>query len=867
MKELSKSFVVMIVVLSAAALSYAQDITFEVTVDRTNIDLGSGTNLNLSFYGTQDVSAPELPDIDGFNWQYRGPSTRISIVNGKASNSITHIYRLLPLKAGVFTIPSFSLEYKGNTYTSNAIRMEVVQGPGRQGATYEEGEQDLEDRIFVVMEAEKTKAYVNEIVPVTIKLFSNELAVRDVQYPEFAHEGFSVDEYEEPKKHYVIMEGVRYDIIEFNTSVFAMRLGELTIGPAEIKCNLLVRKQARRRSFFDDDFFDGFFDRYERYPLNLKSTDIPITILDLPRENIPPDFYGAFGSYDFYLKAEPEEVKVGDPVILRMTIVGRGSPHTVKPPLLDLGDDFKVYESEVKQAKDIKTFEYVIIPKSDKISQIPEIRFSFFDTKYERYKTIARGPIPITVNPLPEGEELKIFEIPEEGTAVFRRREILGRDIIYIKDSPGRLRKRGTFLCKNKLFIAFQFLPLLAVVSVLVFQKRKERLQTDIRYARRLRAPRKARNNLVLTRKLLDSGEKDRFFESAFKTLQEYLGDKFHLPTAGITSNIVEEELRPRNIDKKVLDKIKECFTNCDTARYAPSSATQDQMTKTFRLLEDIIDNLERGRFPLTGTSSSRTRSLLSMKKNVLFFILIYALGFAGQAGADGPGQAHSLLYQGNASYSEEDYGGAISEYEKALSLRCESGPLYYNLGNAYFKAGSLGKAILNYLRAKRLMPNDADLKANLSYAQSLIKGGTIQPERKWFARVFFKLSDSFSLDGITLLCAILYFVLCGLIIGSILLGNARKILIYSGGIILGILILFTSIFIAQFDKVLVQKEAVILAGSSDAKFEPIDDATTFFILHEGERVAIITSRKGWAKVRRTDGKQGWVKARGIEPL
>ena len=577
----------------------AGDITFEVTIDRTRIPMGSTANLNLSFYGTQDVSAPELPDIEGLDCRYVGPSTKISIVNGQVSNSITHVYRIIPLRTGVLRIPPFSLGYKGGVYTSDAITLEVIQGsasvPQSGQTSGPKEEASLEDRVFIIMEAVKTEAYVNELIPVKIKFYINELTIRDIQYPEFAHEGFSVDEYEEPKKHYSILESGAYDIYEFGTNIFAMRPGELTIGPASLSCNLLVKKQSRRRSFFNDDFFSSFFDRYEKYPLTVTSLDIPITILELPAEGVPDGFSGALGDYNFYMSAEPKKVKVGDPITLKMTISGGGSPHTLKPPVIDFGEDFKVYEPEIKQADGVKTFEYVVIPKSDKVSYIPVVTFSYFDTDRGRYRTISRGPIQINVDPLPPGEELKVFEMSEKGTALFRRRETLGTDIIYIKDSPGRLRKTGGFLCRNKVFLVLQVLPLLAVVSVLVFQKRKERLQTDVRYARRIRAPRKAKANLLNTRKLLDGGEKDRFFESVFKTLQEYLGDRFHLPTAGITSNVVEE-LRSRNIKSGLLDKIGECFANCDMARYAPSSVTKEQMAWTFRLLQEIIDGIERGR-------------------------------------------------------------------------------------------------------------------------------------------------------------------------------------------------------------------------------------------------------------------------------
>lgn len=594
--------VTLFLLLSLTGLLFAQDINFEVHVDRNKVSLSSSLKLNLTFHGTQDFSAPELPDMDGFSWRYMGPSTRMSVVNGKVSSSITHIYTLVPLKVGIFQIPSFSIEYKGKSYTSDPIEVEVTQGPVGQPMPGQDGEdktEGIEDRVFLVMQVDRQSAYVNEVIHLLIKLYINNLAIRDIQYPEFGHDGFSVDKFAEPRQHREVFNGMTHDVIEFNTDIFGMRPGELRLGPAELKCNLIARKQSRRQrsSFFDDDFFgsdifNDFFGRYETHPLNLKSIDIPVQILALPEEGRPDDFNGAIGNYTFSLEADPREVKIGDPITLRMIIAGDGNFKTVTSPLLDFKDDFKIYEPEVKQEAGRKTFEQVIIPKDHNITEIPEISFSFFDTPSGEYKKITAPAIPITVNPVPKGEELKVFEVPEEGAAMFRKREIIGRDIIYIKDLPGRLTPKGRFLCQNRLFIAVQFLPVLAIISILIFQKRKERLQTDIRYARKLRAPRKAKKNLAQMQRLLDSKELDKFFDAVFKTLQEYLGDKFHLPTLGITSNVVEE-LSSRNIDRDIIDMLRECFNGCDRARYAPSSITKEEMYNTFKLLHEIIDRIE----------------------------------------------------------------------------------------------------------------------------------------------------------------------------------------------------------------------------------------------------------------------------------
>ncbi|MFC1645669.1 BatD family protein, partial [Candidatus Omnitrophota bacterium] len=585
---------------------FAEDISFEVTIDRTRVALGSSLQLSLNFYNTQNISAPDLPDIDGFDWRYLGPSTRISIVNSKVSSSITHMYTLIPLKVGTFTIPSLSAEYEGQTYTSSPITIEVTQGTvGLPQGSQESGStgsmQGLEDRVFLIMQVDKKKAYVNEITPVTIKLYINRLTIRDIQFPELLYEGFSVDTFDQPKQYREALGGVVYDVIEFNTNIFATRPGELRLGPATLQCNLLIKKTSRKRSrspFFDDDFFgsgifDGFFDRYENYPLNLKSIDIPFEIMALPQEGKPDNFSGTLGSYNFDLQVSPREVKVGDPITLKMIISGEGNFKTINSLSLNFSDAFKVYEPEIEQNQANKTFEQIIIPKSEEITEIPEISFSFFDTNSGTYKTLTKGPIPIEVIPLPEGEELKVYEPSRESTGMFRKKEVLGKDIIYIKNSPGRLKRKGEFLFKKSWFVLIQLLPLVAIMLVFIYQRRKERLQTDIRYARSLRAPRKVRKNIQKVKRLLRLSQADQFFDAVFNTLQEYLGDKFHLPTAGITSDIVNN-LAPYNVSQETIDKLRECFGNCDTARFAKSSITKDQMQRTLTLLEDAIDKLER---------------------------------------------------------------------------------------------------------------------------------------------------------------------------------------------------------------------------------------------------------------------------------
>jgi len=255
------------------------------------------------------------------------------------------------------------------------------------------------------------------------------------------------------------------------------------------------------------------------------------------------------------------------------------------------------------------------------------------------------------------------------------------------------------------------------------------------------------------------------------------------------------------------------------------------------------------------------------MRRRFLFFILIFMLLFTNYAFADGLNQAQQLFYQGNANYSQESFEEAIADYEGALTLGLESGALYYNLANTYFKHGALGKTILNYLRAERLIPEDADLTSNLEYAQSLIKGGKVDHKRNWFKRTFYSLANSFSLDRISLVTSLLYVSLSILIILIILVRKLRRSFIFTGGPILVALLLCFSIFLVQFYQNIIFSRGVVVSSEAEFKFEPLDSATTFFSLSEGEDVIVAQTKGEWVKAKRADGKQGWVRQSDIELL
>lgn len=73
-------------------------------------------------------------------------------------------------------------------------------------------------------------------------------------------------------------------------------------------------------------------------------------------------------------------------------------------------------------------------------------------------------------------------------------------------------------------------------------------------------------------------------------------------------------------------------------------------------------------------------------------------------------------------TYKKGEYLQTVEQLQRTLSEQGASSSLYYDLGNAYSKAGNPGAAVLNYEKALRLNPGNADARNNLRYTDNLVQ-------------------------------------------------------------------------------------------------------------------------------------------------
>jgi len=224
--------------------------------------------------------------------------------------------------------------------------------------------------------------------------------------------------------------------------------------------------------------------------------------------------------------------------------------------------------------------------------------------------------------------------------------------------------------------------------------------------------------------------------------------------------------------------------------------------------------------------------------------------------------EVNRLFYQGNFDYKEAKFESAIDNYTRVLNLGLESGNLYYNLGNSYFKKGELGKAILHYERALTLIPNDSDLKSNYEYVLSLLNLESAF-FGNWLEKAANKLFQDVTVNFLTIFLSFTYLLALAALRGMLIYAQDKR------GIKISFLILsavFIIAFISLNSKIAYwSKGAVVVSKEADVKFEPREVATTYFKLSEGSQVEVLDKTENWYKIKRPDGKIGWIDNRELD--
>ncbi|MEC7242459.1 MAG: tetratricopeptide repeat protein [Myxococcota bacterium] len=233
----------------------------------------------------------------------------------------------------------------------------------------------------------------------------------------------------------------------------------------------------------------------------------------------------------------------------------------------------------------------------------------------------------------------------------------------------------------------------------------------------------------------------------------------------------------------------------------------------------------------------------------MVFGVWIGVLFAAGPANLD----------SANSSYASGRYAESAEQFAALLDAGHTSGDVYYNLGNALYRDGRIGHAVLAWENALDLNPRDSDASANIEIA---LRGAGEDPERGFSRSGPLFLNQTLSIREQSILAALLFFAL-----GILALAARRREMAWGiPSVMLGVpgSYLLISLAWSQNQPTI----GVVLAADTSLRSAlGTDRGVELQKLGWGSSVRILEEAEEHLLVELPGGESGWVGIRQVAPI
>jgi len=208
---------------------------------------------------------------------------------------------------------------------------------------------------------------------------------------------------------------------------------------------------------------------------------------------------------------------------------------------------------------------------------------------------------------------------------------------------------------------------------------------------------------------------------------------------------------------------------------------------------------------------------------------------------------------QANKLYEQGKFGEAAALYERILHGDQTSAALHFNLGNALFKSGQMGRAILNYRRAEQLAPRDPDIRANLQFARRTAGGEAAQPARwrRWISLL--------TLNEWTVMMSGALWLWFGLLtVRQLWPGFQRSLRGFTAAAGLGAGLLGICLGLALYDRLQINW-VVVVAPEAVVRYGPLQESPRHYTVRDGAELIVTDRQNDWLEVVDSTGRKGWL--------
>jgi hypothetical protein len=583
----------------------ARAVSVEAQLDPEEVSLDQSARLTVVVKGSTEA-ALEPPQLEGCDIQLTGQESNYTSINGYISTQSVLHYNIVPTRTGEINIAPLYALVDGKKYLVPALKLKVKPAGGGQtsagsaaqqpatGGTENTERVSRGSGVELKMIAPEGPYYLGQLVPVQIKLLVPEgYPIQLRSLPILQGNGFTMGKISSaPAQKTEIIEGVPYQTVNWSTSITPVKTGEFDLA-TQLGVTVLERvKRSMRGGIFDDPFFNIHIPMTQQVNRTLASAPISCTVDPLPEEGRPDDFSGAIGDFTVSATVSAKQASVGEPVMLKLEVEGRGNFDRVNLRQPDGGDNWKVYPSKNRveliddtQFMGKKVFEQIMVPQRSGSLRFPSMRFSYFDPDTKRYITrefslpaltvtgVGSGASTAAPQPQPSGDE-------REGDPGARA-VMMGN-----KTELGRLRKDfNQNLFGQPFFLVLQMLgALLVCVGLWLHKNQMDRLNPD--YRQRRETEQKLADAINALNQARERGDASRYFVEARHAFYCEAALKWRQNPDGMDWRSVEQ------CEPQLAAQIKPFFDLADEAAYAGGVAVQENLEEWDRRFKDLLQKL-----------------------------------------------------------------------------------------------------------------------------------------------------------------------------------------------------------------------------------------------------------------------------------
>ncbi|MBL6658833.1 MAG: protein BatD [Cryomorphaceae bacterium] len=405
----------------------AQEVQLTARSSRTSVGLDEPFRVTFSCNARGgDLIPPSFEHFIVVSGPYSSQQTQI--INGSMSFSRELTYQLVAQEEGTFTIDPATLKIKGKEFQSNRLTIEVKAGVRKERSQSVPKSAGFEVEIL----SSKKAVYVGEPI---VLLFSATLfeQVRDLnmlQAPNFENVLQQQLEFEQQSRRERIG-GKIATVLDFDKRLIIPNKPG-TLGGQELKITGTVQKPTGQRDFFNMPLM-----RWEQEVATAKIPAVKIKPLPTPQ---PSGFSGAVGELKLVREVSRTSVNGDESITLKLRIEGAGNFNTISVPELIPPQGFDLYDPKFNEkirysergVRGFKEFEYLLVPQFKGQFILPQMEWTFFNTKKEAYETITLEETTLTVT----GDALVEAEPNNDGASPKIQREVntIDSDIRYLQE-------------------------------------------------------------------------------------------------------------------------------------------------------------------------------------------------------------------------------------------------------------------------------------------------------------------------------------------------------------------------------------------------------------------------------------------------